>query len=153
MHSYGLKWIWSKSKHQRCPHYIKCPKTNNSCQLQSNLWERLYEREKQTELTRSMLSRGLALLRIRIICLSCPWVTRLLMQPNTTSARGWRDGLYWNANLSGKRKYNLVMYMWFYSFTKTLVKCSFQHTFVPIRSTDPAICIQGCPSYRPGGKQ
>lgn len=50
-------------------------------------------------LTRSMLSRGLALLRMRMICLIWPWLTLLLMQPNTTRALGWRDGLYWNANL------------------------------------------------------
>lgn len=53
-------------------------------------------------LTRSMLSRGLALLRIRMICFIWPWLTLLLMQPKTTSARGWRDGLYWNANLESK---------------------------------------------------
>lgn len=49
-----------------------------------------------------MLSKGLALLRIRMICLIWPWLTLLLMQPNTTSALGWRDGLYWNANLESK---------------------------------------------------
>lgn len=54
-------------------------------------------------LTRSMLSRGLALLRIRMICLIWLWLTLLLMQPNTTSALGWRDGLYWNANLESKQ--------------------------------------------------
>ena len=46
-----------------------------------------------------MLSRGLALLRILMICLIWLWVTLLLMQPNTTRALGCRDGLYWNANL------------------------------------------------------
>lgn len=54
-------------------------------------------------LTRSMLSRGLALLRMRMICLIWPWLTLLLMQPNTTRALGWRDGLYWNANLGIQR--------------------------------------------------
>lgn len=54
-------------------------------------------------LTRSMLSRGLALLRMRMICLIWPWVTLLLMQPNTTSALGCRDGLYWKANLQPQK--------------------------------------------------
>lgn len=56
-------------------------------------------------LTRSMLRRGLALLRMRMICLIWPWVTRLLMQPNTTRALGCRDGLYWNANLQTETRY------------------------------------------------
>lgn len=51
-----------------------------------------------------MLSRGLALLRMRMICLIWPWVTLLLMQPNTTRALGCRDGLYWNANLSSQKE-------------------------------------------------
>jgi hypothetical protein len=51
-----------------------------------------------------MLSRGLALLRILMICLIWPWVTLLLMQPNTTRALGCRDGLYWNANLTEGEK-------------------------------------------------
>lgn len=55
-------------------------------------------------LTRSMLSSGLALLRMRMICLIWPWVTLLLMQPNTTRALGCSDGLYWKANLESQRE-------------------------------------------------
>lgn len=51
-----------------------------------------------------MLSSGLALLRMRMICLIWPWVTLLLMQPNTTRALGCSDGLYWKANLESQRE-------------------------------------------------
>lgn len=61
------------------------------------------ERRNGACLTRSMLSSGLALLRMRMICLIWLWVTLLLMQPNTTRALGCRDGLYWNANLESQR--------------------------------------------------
>lgn len=44
------------------------------------------------------------MLRMRMICLIWPWVTLLLMQPNTTSALGCRDGLYWKANLEPQTK-------------------------------------------------
>lgn len=43
------------------------------------------------------------MLRMRMICLIWPWLTLLLMQPNTTRARGCRDGLYWKANLQTER--------------------------------------------------
>lgn len=39
-----------------------------------------------------------------MICLIWPWLTLLLMQPNTTRALGCRDGLYWKANLRSQRK-------------------------------------------------
>lgn len=57
------------------------------------------DRQFRQVLTRSMLRRGLALLSIRMICFIWVCVTRLLMQPNTTRARGCKDGLYWKANL------------------------------------------------------
>lgn len=52
-----------------------------------------------------MLSRGLALLKMRMICLIWPLLTLLLMHPNTTRALGCRDGLYWNANLQFQHTY------------------------------------------------
>lgn len=52
-----------------------------------------YESQRKTDIDLYTL------LRIRIICFICPWETRLLIQPKTTSALGCKDGLYWNANL------------------------------------------------------
>lgn len=45
-----------------------------------------------------------AFMSIFNICLISESVTDLLIQPNTIIARGWRAGLYWNANLKQVKK-------------------------------------------------
>lgn len=120
---------------------------STGCQWGLHLW--------MCALTRSMLSSGLALLRIRIICLIWLWLTLLLMQPNTTSALGWRDGLYWNANLESKH-----IQTWWGSklvFTTDVLKQDWfggwAHTFVQALSIGLTTCTLGCLSYKPEERQ
>lgn len=86
-------------------------------------------------LTRSMLRRGLALLRIRMICLIWVCVTRLLMQPNTTRARGCRDGLYWNANLHVKHTQTSSSWIWLEHIpvNSNFISKLFQNSFLQSR--------------------
>lgn len=106
---------------------------------------------KYKRLTRSMLSRGLALLRMRMICLIWPWLTLLLMQPNTTRALGWRDGLYWNANLESNR-YTVKCMFLRKKYNILGKELGDGHTSEPALSTGLTTCRMGCPSYTPGGK-
>lgn len=106
------------------------------------------------------------LLRIRIICFIWPWATRLLMQPKTTRALGWRDGLYWNANLQLKDSKSLWKLLFLYTINKVLIMSisylfekdiflqliNLRHTFELVRSTGPATCMLEYLSYMPKRK-
>lgn len=87
-----------------------------------------------------------------MICLIWPWLTRLLMQPNTTSALGWREGLYWNANLAththAHHHWTFMDCVW---MCKYIYKRLEFHTSVQVPSTDPTTCRQECPSCTPAG--